>query len=141
MAAARAALGLKTEIVGVVASQSPSYALSFKARKVVEAPAGTVIADGLACRRPNEEAVDAIVKYVSRIVEVSDAEIMEAMRIFYMDTHNLAEGAGAAALAGAMKERKTLQQKRIGIVLTGGNVDMDAYAAVLNGARDLVEAH
>jgi threonine dehydratase len=141
VAAAREALGLKTEMVGVVASQSPSYALSFKAGKVMEAPADTVIADGLACRRPNEEAVETILKYVSRIVAVSDAEMMEAMRILYRDTHNLAEGAGAAGVAGAMKERETLGGKRIGIVLTGGNVDMDAFAAVLNGGLDRVGAH
>jgi threonine dehydratase len=131
VSAARNALGLKTEIVGVVAAESPSYALSFKQRKVVEAPSRTLIADGLACRVPNRDAMEAIWDNVARIVEVSDAEIAEAMRAYYRDTHNLAEGAGAAALAGALKEKPALA--RIAIVLTGANVDAPMYAEVLAG--------
>jgi threonine dehydratase len=133
VAAARNALGLKTEIVGVVASQSPSYALSFAEHQVVEAPSATEIADGLACRKPNPLAMEVIWENVARIIQVSDAAIAEAMRVLYQDTHNLAEGAGAAALAGALAERKQLQGKRIGIVLTGGNVDGDMYQSVLAG--------
>ena len=134
VAAARNALGLNTEIVGVVSSESPSYALSFKQHKVVEASSRTEIADGLACRKPNAQAMNAIWANVARIVEVSDDEIKDAMRAFYQDTHNLAEGAGAAALAGAMKETGIRQpDTRIGIVLTGGNIDREAYASVLAG--------
>jgi threonine dehydratase len=132
VAAARNALGLKTEIVGVVSSESPSYALSFRQRQVVEAPSKTEIADGLACRKPNADAMDAIWDNVARIVEVSDDEIRRAMRAYYLDTHNLAEGAGAAALAGAIKDKASLSGKRVGIVLTGGNVDRETYAAVLS---------
>jgi threonine dehydratase len=133
VSAARNALGLKTEIVGVVASQSPSYSLSFTQRKVVESPSLTAIADGLACRTPNAKAMEAIWENVSRIIEVTDAEIGQAMRAIYEDTHNLAEGAGAAALAGAIKEKHLHSGKRIGIVLTGGNIDRKAYAEVLAG--------
>ena len=133
VSAARNALKLKTEIVGVVAAESPSYALSFKTRSVVEAPAQTVIADGLACRTPNARAMEAIWKNVARIVEVSEAEIADGMRALYHDTHNVAEGAGAAALAGALKEKSQIKGKRIGIVLTGGNVDTQMYAKVLAG--------
>jgi threonine dehydratase len=133
VSAARNALGLKTEIVGVVAEGSPSYSLSFAQRKVVEAPSRTAIADGLACRTPNPQAMEVIWANVARIVEVSDAEIASAMRALYEDTHNLAEGAGAAGLAGALKERPLIGGKRIGIVLTGGNVDRAAYAEVLTG--------
>jgi threonine dehydratase len=136
VAAAKRALGLQTEIVGVVAAQSPSYARSFAQRRLVEAPAETAIADGLACRRPNAQALESILENVARIVEVSDAEIMDAMRALYQDTHNLAEGAGAAALAAAMREQDRPRDKRIGIVLTGGNVDREMYAAVLNGASE-----
>jgi threonine dehydratase len=134
VAAARNALGLSTEIIGVVAAESPSYSLSFKARKVVEAPSRTLIADGLSCRLPNAQAMETIWANVARIIEVSDAEIAAAMRAYYQDTHNLAEGAGAAALAGALKEKQQLAGKRIGIVLTGGNVDREAYEEVLAGA-------
>jgi threonine dehydratase len=135
VAAVRNALGLATEIVGVVAADAPSYARSFAARKLVEAPARTAIADGLACRTPNEAALEIILANAARVVEVSDAEVAAAMRAYYEDTHNLAEGAGAAALAGALQEKANLPGKRIGIVLTGGNVDRALYAAVLNQAN------
>jgi len=133
MAAARNALGLKTEIVGVVSKASPSYALSFSQRALVEAPVETKIADGLACRKPNRQAMDFIWKNVVRIVEVTDAEIAAAMRALYEDTHNLVEGAGAAGVAAALAEKQLNVGKRIGIVVTGGNVDMDMYAQVLAG--------
>ncbi len=133
VAAARHALSLNTEIVGVVAAASPAYAHSFKERRVVESPSRTVIADGLACRTPNAQAMEIIWEDVARVVEVTEAEIALAMRAYYQDTHNLAEGAGAAALAGALKEKNILQGKRIGIILTGGNVDLEIYKDVLAG--------
>ena len=134
ISAARNALGLKTEIVGVVSSESPSYALSFAQHKIVEAPSNTAIADGLACRKPNPQAMEVIWTNVARIVQVPDSAIAEAMRAFYEDTHNLAEGAGAAALAAAMQEKDKLEDKRVGIVLTGANVDREMYERVLSGA-------
>jgi threonine dehydratase len=134
VAAARNALALKTEIIGVVSASSPSYALSFAQRKIVAAPAQTQIADGLACRIPAAEAMEIIWENVSRIVEVSDAEIAEAMRIYFQDTHTVAEGGGAAPLAAALKEQHQIRNKTIGLVLTGANVDMDLYEKVLSGA-------
>jgi threonine dehydratase len=131
MATARNALGLNTEIVGVTAEAAPAHALSFKERRLVEAPARTVIADGLACRTPHPQALEVIFANVSRVAEVSDDEIEAAMRAYYEDTHNLAEGAGAAALAAALKEKQQIAGKRIGLALTGGNVDREVYAAVL----------
>ena len=131
IAAARNALGLTTEIVGVVAAESPSYALSFSQRKIVAAPARTAIADGQACRTPNLQAMEIIWKNVARIIEVTDAEIAQAMRAYHQDTHNLAEGAGASALAAALKERENHAGNRIGIILTGGNVDRETFAKVL----------
>jgi threonine dehydratase len=136
VAAARNALGLSTKVVGVVAAESPTYSLSFKERRVLEAPSRTAIADGLACRTPNPQAMEVIWEQVDRIVEVSDAEIAQAMRAYYMDTHNLAEGAGAAALAGALKEKDAQQGKRLGIILTGGNVDREVYEKVLAEAKE-----
>ena len=134
ISAARNALGLKTEIVGVVSSESPSYALSFAQHKIVEAPSNTAIADGLACRKPNPQAMEVIWSNVARIVQVSDAAVADAMRALYEDTHNLAEGAGAAALAAALQEKDKLEDKRVGIVLTGANVDREMYERVLSGA-------
>jgi len=133
LSAARNALGLATEIIGVVAAASPSYALSFRERRIVEAPARTVIADGLACRTPNPAAMEVIWANVARIVAVDEAEIECAMRALHQDTHNLAEGAAAAALAGALKEKERNRGKRIGMVLTGGNVDAGVFARVLAG--------
>jgi threonine dehydratase len=135
VAAARNALGLKTEIVGVAAARSPSYARSFAERRLVEVPAETEIADGMACRRPDAKALELILENVARMVEVSDKEIVDAMRALFEDTHNVAEGAGAAALAAAMQERDGLRGKRVGLVLTGGNVDRATFAAVLAGGE------
>jgi len=137
ISAVRNALGLKTEIVGVVAERSPSYAMSFVQRKIVEAPSTTQIADGLACRLPNPDAMEIIWQNVARIVAVSDAEIVEAMRALYQDTHNLAEGAAAAALAGLEREASTQRGRRVGMVLTGANVDASLFVSVLTG--DLVK--
>jgi threonine dehydratase len=132
--AARNALNLSTEIIGVTATASAAAALSFKQRKLVESPANSKIADGLACRRPNQDALDIIWAQVARIVEVSDADIAEAMCVYYQDTHNIAEGAGSASLAAALKEKSMLSGKRIGIILTGGNVDREAFIAALDGS-------
>jgi threonine dehydratase len=132
--AARNALNLPTEIVGVTAIANSATAKSFRERRLVEAPATTLIADGLACRRPNQDALEIIWNNVSRIVELSDAEIAEAMCICYQDTHNVAEGAGAAALAAALKEKALLAGKRAGVILTGGNVDRKLLIAALNGS-------
>lgn len=134
VAAARNALGLQTEIIGVVAADSPSYARSFEQGRLVEAPARTAIADGLACRVPNTVALETIREQVARVIEVSEDAIKDAMRACFEDTHNLAEGAGAAALAGALQEKTDLNGKRVGIVLTGGNVDRQTYAAVLGAS-------
>ncbi len=138
MVAARNALNLSTEIIGVTATASAAAALSFEQRKLVESPANSQIADGLACRRPNQDALEIIWAHVARIVEVTDAEIAEAMRIYYEDTHNIAEGAGAAPLAAALKEKSSLADKRAGIVLTGGNVDRELFVAAINGTFQTV---
>lgn len=124
---ARDALGLRTEIVGVQSSAAPAYALSFAAGRQVSTDAADTFADGMATRVPDEEALRVIAKGASRIVLVDDGEIAEAIRAYWTDTHNLAEGAGAAALAAAMKERARLHGRKVGLVLTGGNIDFDLF--------------
>jgi threonine dehydratase len=131
VAAAREALGLKTRIIGVTARAAPAYALSFSAGKVVNHEAATQIADGLACRAPDEDAVSVILKYVERFVEVSDEQVAAAMRAIYEDTHNVAEGAGAAAVAAMLSEPDRVRGKRIGAVITGGNVDREVFLKAL----------
>lgn len=129
--AARDALGLKTEVVGVVAEQAAAYALSFEARAPVSTNSAETIADGMACRVPNADALGMIWRGASSIVTVGESEIRAAMRHYFTDTHNVAEGAGAAPLAAALKERARNAGKRIGLILSGGNVDRTTFAAVL----------
>jgi threonine dehydratase len=129
--AVRNGLKLKTKIVGVVAEGAPAYALSFEAGRKIEAPVTTTIADGMACRLPDEEPLAIIRENVDHIVRVSDAEIRSAMRIYFSATHNTVEGAGAASLAAALKEKNSIQGKRLGVILTGGNVDREVFANVL----------
>ena len=134
--AARDALGHKTEIVGVVAENAAAYALSFAAGKPVSTNSADTIADGLAVRVPDEAALAAIRKGAANIVTVSEAELRRAMRIMFTDTHNVAEGAGAAALAAALKERGRLAGKRVALIQSGGNVDRALFAQILAEADE-----
>lgn len=120
-------LGLKTEIVGVQSTEAPSYALSFAAGTVVTTETANTRTDGMATRIPDADALAVIRKGASRIVEVTDDEVGAAIRYYWTDTHNLAEGAGAAALAAALQERDRLRGKRVGLVLSGGNIDFDLF--------------
>ncbi|HKU06538.1 MAG TPA: threonine dehydratase [Bradyrhizobium sp.] len=124
---ARDLLGRKTEIVGVQSTEAPSYALSFAAGKVVTTETSNTMADGMATRIPDEEAVAVIRKGASRIVQVTDEEVGAAIRAYWTDTHNLAEGAGAAPLAAALSEKGRLAGKRVGLILSGGNIDFDLF--------------
>ena len=132
-AAARNVDAPATKLVGVVSAHAPCVARSCAARRVVEAPVSTVLGDGMACRKPDAEAVAIMLDNVERIVEVTDTELADAMRRIFALTHNVAEGAGAAAFAAAWRERETLQGKRIGLTLSGGNVDSGMFADVLAG--------
>jgi threonine dehydratase len=120
-------LGLHTEIVGVQSTLAPSYALSFAARTVVNTNSSHTLADGMATRNPDADALAIILKGASRIVQVSDDEIASAIRALWTDTHNLAEGAGAAPLAAALQEKSKLRGKRVGLILSGGNIDFDLF--------------
>jgi len=129
--AAREALGRSAEIVGVVAENAPTYALSFAAGAPISTNSADTMAGGLAVRVPDPEALDIICKGASRIVMVSDAEIRRAMRILFSDTHNVAEGAGAAPLAAALQERDRLRGKRVALIQSGGNIDRNLLAEIL----------
>jgi threonine dehydratase len=132
--AVRDTLGLATKVVGVVSTEAPAYALSFNAGKVVATNSADTMADGMAVRGPDQEALNIILKGADRIVKVSDTEIALAMRAYYEDTHQLTEGAGAASLAALMQERERLQGKRVGLILSGGNIDRPLYLRMLAGA-------
>ncbi len=131
MIAARDALGLSTGIVGVVSKHAPAYQLSFEQRVPVEHPTTTQLADGVACRTPEAAALEIIWHGADRIVSVTDDEVAAAMRALFEDTHNVAEGAGAASFAAALSEKDTLSGKKVGIVISGGNVDREVFAKVL----------
>lgn len=131
--AARDALGLRTRVVGVVSDRAPMYALSFAARRAISHPVTTYLTDTLACRTPDKEALHYILKGTERIVQVSDDDVGAAMRAIFSDTHNVAEGAGAAGLAALLQDRAALTGKRAGIIFTGSNVDRDVFARVLAG--------
>lgn len=130
--AARDALGLRTGIVGVVSTGAPAMARSFEVGGVVEVEARTRIADGVACRLPDEMALKFVREGVEWIVEVEDDEVEEAMRLYFRLTHNTAEGAGAIGLAALLNDRSR-GVGRVGTVLCGGNVDSDVFGRVLLG--------
>jgi threonine dehydratase len=123
--AAREALGLKTKIIGVVSEHAPAYALSFQQRHWIEQPSTTQIAEGVACKTPNPEALAQVMTYAHEIVTVNDDETLLAMREILQATHNVAEGAGALAFAALKKHRAQWQNQRVACILTGGNASME----------------
>jgi threonine dehydratase len=132
--AARAHTGVATRIVGVVSAHATAYLDSYRDGRCIEAPVTTLLADGMACRVPDAEPLEAIRREVDDIVAVSDDEIATAMRALFADTHNVAEGAGAASLAAALQQRERWRGQTIGVTLCGGNVDSAVFARVLAGA-------
>src|SRR6056297_1968295 len=130
---ARDALGLTTEIVGVVSTEAQTAKLSMEAGHLVETASARTFADGMAVRVPVQAAYEIYSRKAARIVSVSDAEVAEAIRIYYRDIHNLAEGAGAAPLAALMQEKDIMAGKKVGVILCGGNIDTDWFLTVLAG--------
>jgi threonine dehydratase len=133
-AAARAHLGVSTRIIGVVSSHATAYQQSFRAGHAIESPVTTQLADGVACRVPDPQALAVIRREVDDVIAVSDLEVAAAMRLLFATTHNVAEGAGAVGLAGLWQQRERWTGRSVGTVLTGGNVDSDVFARVLAGA-------
>ena len=131
-AAARAHTGARCALVGVVSAHATTYLDSFRAGRVVEAPVSTELADGMACRVADAEALEVVLREAEDVVTVTDTEVAQAMRTLFADTHNVAEGAGAAAWAAAWQQRERLRGRRVGLALTGGNVDSSVFARVLS---------
>ena len=129
--AARDALGLRTRVVAVVSSRAPAFALSLEQGRVVSHEATTRIADGMACRTPTEDALSIAHRGGARVVRVTDDEVEAAMRALFADTHNTAEGGGAAALAALLQEKEAMRGHRVAVILSGGNVDSNVFATVL----------
>jgi len=135
---ARDALGLKTKVVGVVSENAQTAKLSAEAGRLIETDSARTFADGMAVRVPVQAALDIYGPGAARIVTVSDAEVAEAIRIYYRDIHNLAEGAGAAPLAALMQERDRMAGKKVGVILCGGNIDTDWFLTVMSGGVPMV---
>ncbi len=133
-AAARAHTGAKSALIGVVSAHATSYLDSFRAGHVVDSPVSTQLADGLACRIADEEALEVVLRNAEDVVAVTDDEVAQAMRVLFADTHNVAEGAGAAALAAATQQRDRWKGRTVGVPLTGGNVDSVVFSRVLGTA-------
>ena len=133
---ARDLLGLKTEIVGVVSAHADAYAQSVEQGRVVCTESAHTFADGLACRQPLPEALEIIAKGAARVIRVSDQQIAHAIRVYHETTHNTAEGAGAAALAGLISERSRQKGRRVALILSGANIDRLLYAAILANSAD-----
>ena len=129
--AARDALDLKTEIIGVAAASAPAYPRSFDARAPISAEVAPTVADGMACRVPHPEALKTMFLGIARLITVEESEIRAAMRHYFTDTHNVAEGAGAAGLAALLQDRERICGKRAGVILTGGNVDSEVFSQIL----------
>ncbi|MGI4944391.1 MAG: threonine dehydratase [Janthinobacterium lividum] len=127
-------LGLRTEIVGVQSVGAPAYARSFLEGRLVTLDSATTHADGVATRVPNPEALAIIQAGAARVITVTDDEIADAIRAYWTDTHNLAEGAGAAPLAGLMQERERMAGRRVGLPLCGGNIDLALFRSWILGA-------
>ena len=128
---ARDLLGLDTEIVGVVSAHADAFAQSFEQGRVVCTDSAHTFADGLACRQPLPEALAIIAQGAARVIRVSDREIEHAIRVYHETTHNTAEGAGAAALAGLIREQSQQQGRRVALILSGANIDRQLYAGIL----------
>jgi threonine dehydratase len=127
-------LGLKTEIIGVGAANAPATALSFAAGKPVTTPTAKTFADGIATREPLAEVIDTIRRGAARFVKVTEDEIAHAMRVYFDDTHQVAEGAGAAPLAALLQEREHMAGKSVGVILSGGNIERARFSQVLAGS-------
>jgi threonine dehydratase len=132
-------LGLKTEIVGVSAAKAPASALSFAAGHPVTTSSALTFADGLATREPNADAVEIICRGAARVLQVSEDEIAAAVRIYFDDTHQVAEGAGAAPLAALLQDSQRLADKKVALIMTGGNIERARMVSVLAGNTPAVE--
>ncbi|MDG1530032.1 MAG: threonine dehydratase [Paracoccaceae bacterium] len=131
--AARDALGLDCEVVGVVSEHAQCALLSAQSDRLVETNSAHTFADGMAVRVPIQDALDVYAKGAARIIKVSEAEIAQACHIYFTDIHNVAEGAGAAALAGLIHEQAIMRNKNVGVILSGGNIDAPQFSTILNG--------
>jgi threonine dehydratase len=136
-AAARAHCGVSTRLVGVVSAHATAYLDSFRAGHALESPVSTRLADGMACRTPVPEALEVLRREADDVIAVRDEEVAQAMGVLFTDTHNVAEGAGAAALAALLQQSSRWRGKRVGIALTGGNVDAAVFAEVLRSSAQV----
>ncbi len=124
----------KIEVIGVQSEASPAAYQSWKQHRLVEAPNQT-FAEGLATGTAFSLPQGILQKYLDGFILVSDQEILQAMVWMITKAHTLAEGAGAAPLAAAFKIRQQLQDKRVGLICSGGNVSLKHLKMALSGKQ------
>jgi threonine dehydratase len=134
LAAVREALQLKTKLIGVVSSHAPAYALSWAQRRLISQSSTTRVAEGVACKTPNADALEHIIQHAHDIVTVDDVEVIAAMQDLLRSTHQLIEGSAALSYAALKKERAKWLGKRVACIMTGGNVSMEILAQVINSS-------
>ena len=133
VATVRDLLGLKTEVVGVVAKNAPAVAHSLARGQVVSSGSAATFADGMAVREPHPQAIEQMRRGVARVVAVSEEELADAARMMFDATHQVCEGAGAAGFAALFSERQRNAGKRVAVILSGGNIDRDKFRQLLSG--------
>ncbi len=129
------ALRPAVRLIGVQAENAPAVYQSWKQGRICETDSAATFADGLATRVAFELPFGIMRDGVDDMVLVSEAEIREAIVRLLRTTHNLAEGAGAAAVAAAWKQRAQLQGQNVVMVLSGGNIDLATLRWVLGSGR------
>ena len=139
LVAVRDAIDCRTDIVGVVSAHADAMAQSFEKGSIVTTDTALTFADGMATRVPHADAFAILKAGLARVVRVTDDEVAAAMRLLYRTTHNIAEGAGAAATAALMQEREQQAGKRVAVILSGGNVDAGVFADVLSGVTPEIQ--
>jgi threonine dehydratase len=126
------ALAPMLRVYAVQSERAPAMHDAVKTGRPQPAPNADTFADGIATRGVYEMTWETLREGLSGFVTVSEAELAEAVRVILAKTHNLVEGAGAAGLAGLMRLRHELTGKRVGIVLSGGNLDLATLRAIVN---------
>ncbi len=129
----RTYLGSRAKIIGVQAAGADAFTRSWRTGTRVTGESIATFAEGMATRVTFDLTFSILKEHLDDVVTLSEEELMDGVRLALQTTHNLAEGAGAASLAAAVKLRENLQGKRIVCVMSGGNIDQATLTRVLTG--------
>ncbi len=130
----RSALGASTRVIGIQAASADAFTRSYRTGTRVVGESAHTFAEGMATRVTFDLTFDLLKRELDDIVVLTEDDLAEGVRMALRTTHNLAEGAGAASLAAAMKLRDQLRGQRVVAVMSGGNLDAAKLTMVLRGA-------